>query len=139
MNRYEDIDQKQEDGILGFRNRILPSESWRRFRNDARKAANSIHFSEEEILVIAANRLSLIKPAPSNQRPWMAWLSKVFFGARDDFMEVNGQELIVLTRLAGMEKTDQLIPHHSYRVRVEYFKHLYLRATDVRRTGSGKI
>lgn len=98
----------------------------------ARVLLNAIPPTDDELLVIAGNRVRE-QEAEMARRGWQFWRPRRLPDEHAQWVEVIGNELKGLLRLAGEREVDPVVGHQEYRVRFTYFKTL-LRAAQRQRS-----
>ncbi|THF67074.1 hypothetical protein E6C76_01410 [Pseudothauera nasutitermitis] len=105
------------------------------FINRARKYINRLSLTEEEVLTVAENRLRFATTPPSILEKALKEFRRMLGTLRPDVVEASGQELQLLMALAGEKEDGSIVPNQPYEVAYDYYKQLYLRATERPRHG----
>ena len=110
-------------GLFGARGRRTSARILR-----ARRAVMAEPLSDEQVLAIAHNRVAFHVAEQAASDGWLHLLRRRLGWHEDEALEVPGQELQALQRLAG-EKTDpSLKAADAYYVRPDYYRSLQERA-----------
>ncbi len=126
VRNYEDIEQFE---VRSFFDLFRPRRTRAVWANEVRKAVNRIHLSDEELLIVAGNRIRAAEAAGASARSRLSSAFKLRGMEREEWLDVSGQELQALMRLAGVGQDEPVVAHHPYRVRYRFYRHLFTAAT----------